>query len=350
MDERKEMDMQTFFEQISAWLEAGENVVLCSVLTASGSTPRGAGARMAVLADGRVIGTIGGGMVEKLATDQAREMHTTRESVSKRFCLGPNQKADIGMICGGEVMVCFQYLAASDEKTRTLYRTLVEQLHMGGNVWLVLEMEGGAVVRTALCDERGGLRFGGTLTEEAILPHLKNYPVWTAGEPSYYVEPLSRRGTVYVFGGGHVSQALVPVLKSVGFRVTVYDHRPELVNREKFPQADALCLGAFTAIGEKVAIRPEDYVVIMTPGHEADREVLLQALATEATYIGCIGSRHKILLTNNYLLAHGVTQEQIQRVHAPIGLPILAETPAEIAISVAAELIQHRARLNGVKK
>ena len=335
--------MQAFFERMLEKLEAGQSVVLCSVLTSSGSTPRGAGARMAVLADGSAIGTVGGGAVEKLVTEQARQMHATKDSGSRRFCLGPSQKADIGMICGGEVMVCFQYLSASDEKVLTLYRTLVEQMRLGGNVWLVMELEGGAVVRTALFDERGGLRFGGALTEEELAPFFKNCPVWTPGEPSYYVEPLSRRGTVYVFGGGHVSQALVPVLKSVGFRVVVYDHRAELANEEKFPQADAICLGSFAEINRQVTVRPEDYVVIMTPGHEADREVLLQALGTEATYIGCIGSRHKIALTNAYLKLHGVTEEQLRRVHAPIGLPILAETPAEIAVSVAAEMIRHRA-------
>jgi len=82
----------------------------------------------------------------------------------------------------------------------------------------------------------------------------------------------------------------------------------------------------------------------MTPGHQADRAVLLQAMRTEATYIGCIGSRKKIAATNAFLMENGIPEEALTRIHAPIGLPIQAEIPAEIAISVAAELILHRAR------
>ncbi|NLU23361.1 MAG: XdhC family protein [Clostridiales bacterium] len=342
--------MRELFETLLRRLDNGENVVLCSVLSAAGSTPRGAGARMAVFADGTAAGTIGGGAVEKLATEEAVRMHQTRQGGSKRFCLAPNQKADIGMICGGEVTVCFQYLSASDEERKAVYRAAVEEMQEGISAWLILELEGGSVVRTALYDERGGLRFGGALTAEALMPFFKSVPVLTPGEPSFYVEPISARGTVYVFGGGHVSHALVPLIKSVNFRVAVYDHRRELANAEKFPLADEIYLGSFLRVHEKITIRPDDYVVIMTPGHEADREVLAQALQTEATYIGCIGSRSKIAATNAYLLSHGISEERLKRVHAPIGLPILAETPAEIAVSVAAELIEHRARKNGVRK
>ena len=88
----------------------------------------------------------------------------------------------------------------------------------------------------------------------------------------------------------------------------------------------------------------------MTPGHQADREVLLQAMRSPATYIGCIGSRHKITSTNAYLLANGIPEEDLARIHAPIGLDILGQTPAEIAVSIAAEMILHRAKRSGTAK
>ena len=155
---------------------------------------------------------------------------------------------------------------------------------------------------------------------------------------------MSRAGRVYIFGGGHVGRALVPVLAGVEFRVTVFDNRPDFAKQEVYPDADCVILGNYQDIREKVCIGPEDYVVIMTPGHQADRAVLLQAMRTEATYIGCIGSRKKIAATNAFLMENGIPEEALTRIHAPIGLPIQAETPAEIAISVAAELILHRAR------
>ena len=93
-----------------------------------------------------------------------------------------------------------------------------------------------------------------------------------------------------------------------------------------------------------MTLTADDYAVVMTPGHQADYEVLAQVLRSEAGYIGCIGSRGKIAKTRERLLADGFTDADLARVHAPIGLPILAETPEEIAISVAAEMIEHRAK------
>ena len=105
-----------------------------------------------------------------------------------------------------------------------------------------------------------------------------------------------------------------------------------------------MIFGDYEKLSETLTIGPEDYVVIMTPGHQADRAVLLQAMRTDATYVGCIGSRRKIAATNAFLMENGIPEAALARIHAPIGLAIEAQTPDEIAISVAAELILHRAR------
>ena len=165
-------------------------------------------------------------------------------------------------------------------------------------------------------------------------------PYW---DGSTFVEPIVRAGRVYLFGAGHVGRALAPVLRYVGFEVTVYDNRAELANAEHFPMAHEIIVGDFCRIFEKVSLTADDYAVVMTPGHQADYEILEQVLRTPASYIGCIGSRKKVALTREKLAAAGFSQQDIDRVHAPIGLPILAETPEEIAISVAAEMIRHRA-------
>ena len=133
------------------------------------------------------------------------------------------------------------------------------------------------------------------------------------------------------------------MLHYIGFEVTVYDNRAELANAEHFPTAHEIVVGDFRRIFDKVSLTADDYAVVMTPGHQADYEILEQVLRTPATYIGCIGSRKKVALTRERLAAAGFSQQDIDRVHAPIGLPILAETPEEIAISVAAEMIRHRA-------
>ena len=166
----------------------------------------------------------------------------------------------------------------------------------------------------------------------------------------YYSEPLQRAGTVYVFGGGHVAQELVPVIAHVGFKCVVYDDRPEFANSRLFPDAVNTIVGDFTSVFDKVTIREQDYVVIMTRGHQCDYDVQKQVLKTPAHYIGVMGSRQKLMTLAGKLQAEGFTDQDIERFYSPIGLAILAETPAEIAISVAGELIMVRARREGRTK
>mgnify|MGYP000811073042 FL=1 len=142
----------------------------------------------------------------------------------------------------------------------------------------------------------------------------------------------------------------MPVLATVGFRVVMYDNREELAKKENYPMASEVIFGSFSDISGKVALTANDYAVVMTPGHQADYEILSQVLGSDATYIGCIGSRHKIASTNEYLMENGIPEAELARIHAPIGLDILGQTPAEIAVSIAAEMILHRAKRSGTAK
>lgn len=332
--------MKQLFEEVRAALARGENTVLCTILASSGSAPRGAGAKMAVFSDGHTAGTIGGGAVERIAVEQAQELLREGRSLCRAFCLAPNQVCDIGMICGGDVTVYYQLLTPQE---LTCIEALLELLSSTENAWLIMKMPEGEPAQLGLFDAQHRLRFLPEASMEALQPMLCPRAVYRPGKTAWYAEPVSRAGRVYIFGGGHVGKALVPVLAKVGFHVTVFDNRPDFAKPEVYPHAEQVILGDYLHVGEKVTIGPEDYVVIMTPGHQADREVLLQAMHTDAAYIGCIGSRKKIAATNAFLMQNGIEQSELQRIHAPIGLPIEAETPDEIAISVAAELILHRA-------
>ncbi len=331
--------MKAFFEAVHAALVRGEDVVLCGVLAASGSTPRGAGAKMAVFTDGQILGTIGGGAVEREAIRQAVRVHQGQSAACRGFCLAPNQLDDIGMICGGDVTVSFRLLRAQSEADRAALEAICGALGAQENVWLVLRLHDGAVTDIGVQREA-----------DAPLPQLlQATPVYWPDE-GWYAEPLVRAGTVYIFGGGHVGRALAELLPRVGFRVAVYDERPELSRAQNYPQAAQVLCGPFADFGRQIAVTSEDYIVVMTPGHLADRAVLLQALKTDACYIGCIGSRRKVEKTNAALREAGISEQQLARMHAPIGLEIFAETPEEIAVSIAAELIRHRAERAGTRK
>lgn len=331
--------MKKVLDAMLAALARGERVTLCSVLASSGSAPRGAGAKMAVFEDGSTRGTIGGGAVEQLCTQRALEAMKSGENELSSYELHPNDVSDIGMICGGRVTVYFQLFSPQAAADIAVLRRWREKLDESVDLWLLLSLEGERV-RDFRVLTRGEL-------PQERREDFTTRALWCDG---LYIEPLARAGRVYIFGGGHVGCALVPVLTSVGFRVTMYDDRAALAKPECYPGADEVICGSFADISARVHLTADDYVVVMTPGHQADYEILTQVLRSEATYIGCIGSRGKVAKTRERLLSDGFDEREIARIHAPIGLPILAETPEEIAVSVAAEMIEHRARRAGVKK
>ena len=331
--------MKKVLDAMLAALARGERVTLCSVLASFGSAPRGAGAKMAVFEDGSTRGTIGGGAVEQLCTQRALEAMKSGENELFSYELHPNDVSDIGMICGGRVTVYFQLFSPQVAADIAVLRRWREKLDESVDLWLLLALEGERVREFRVLAR-------GELPQERR-EDFTTRALWRDG---LYIEPLERAGKTYIFGGGHVGCALVPVLASVGFRVTMYDDRAALAKPERYPGADEVICGSFADISARVQLTAEDYVVVMTPGHQADYEILTQVLRSEATYIGCIGSRSKVAKTRERLLSDGFDEREIARIHAPIGLPILAETPEEIAVSVAAEMIEHRARRAGVKK
>ena len=327
--------MDDLIEKLLQKLESGTAAELVSVVEASGSTPRGAGAMLAVFADGDMIGTVGGGNVEFEATNLARELVARGENALRHFRFVQGDAASLGMVCGGDVTLHFQYLSPADETVLTLLRDLLEACRQNTDRWLVRRLEGETVTFMALAGRAG-------FHDERPFPEdlLQNKAVWRDG---WFALPVVKAGRVYLFGGGHVSQALVRALAPLGFRPVVYDDRPEFADPVRFPRAEAVLCGPFTALAEKIKVTPDDYVVIMTRGHQADYEVLTQTLRSGAKYIGCIGSKKKLAFCRDRLLAAGFTAEEYARVHAPIGLAIGAETPEEIAVSVTAEMIAVRA-------
>ena len=146
-----------------------------------------------------------------------------------------------------------------------------------------------------------------------------------------------------IFGAGHIARALVPLLRSVEFRPVVYDDRPALADPAAFPDAERVVCGDFRNIASTLPLSPEDYVVVMTSGHLHDLEIQEQILRQELAYVGVIGSRAKIAAVNVRLREAGISEEKLRTVHTPVGTPIKAVTPAEIAVSITGEMIYERA-------
>jgi xanthine dehydrogenase accessory factor len=349
----------SIFKCVAGLLTGGENLVLATIVSRSGSAPRAVGSRMAVRRDGAIIGTIGGGILEARVQELAREVFHQRQAVLKKYVLTAQDASQMGMVCGGVVQVLVQFLDASRPANLELYRDLVASLGARRRAWLFTEMPTAVDVPglaaqflikgDGTTDGTAAVGPGEPLAVQALINQA------SAGQPEvidyqgqrYLVESLCHEGTVYIFGAGHVSQQVAPLASLVGFSVVVLDDRQEFANRERFPQADeVVVLGNFDEALAGIEINADSYLVIVTRGHAHDQTVLRQALATAAGYIGMIGSRRKRDAVYENLGKEGFTRQDFDRVFSPIGLAIGAETPEEIAVSIVAEVIQVRAGKN----
>ena len=315
--------MQKIFEAIKNELAKGKECLLATIIASSGSTPRGKGAYMVIGEAGRICGTIGGGSLEYNVILQGQRQISLRKNFLYEYILTMERSAELGMICGGTCTILYQYLCQEDlplmEKGLIISQSKEPY-------WLLLPVEEGKLQIL-----QGAADFQG----DGLV---------TVGTTQYYAEQFNFDGKVYIFGGGHLAQEVVPVLSHLGFRCVVLDDREEFAKPELFSGAEEVLLADFKALQNVLQLTEKDYVAVMTRGHLHDADVERFVLNTPAGYIGVVGSRRKAQITRETLLGEGFSPEQLDRIITPIGLDIGSETPAEIAISIAAQFIQVRAR------
>ena len=345
---------ETLEARAAELLQAGEAVVLVTVVARTGSAPRDAGTRALQTRRG-FEGTVGGGALEARAMEAARQrLADGGFSLSSFDLSGTSPEND--MICGGGMQVLCETLRPEQAG---LFALAAETLRQGGRGVWVAELRGvsssAVTVRRRLYVEslfqEDGLPVpeGVTVGLEPALPLLeerKNRPGLLAFENDtlLYVEPLDAPPVLLLCGGGHVSLEVARLAHASGFVVDVADDREDFANAERFPMARrCLVLPGFDNLVERCGIGRRHYVAIVTRGHSFDREALAQALTSHAQYIGMIGSRGKREQVYAALRAAGVPDAELAAVCCPIGLSIGAQTPQQIAVAVVAELLAARA-------
>ena len=253
----------SFFESVAELLRGGHRVVVATVVEAHGSTPRETGARMAIGADGRLVESIGGGALEALVIEDARELLAAGGSCIREYRLREGtEPGDTGMVCGGSVRIHLQSEAPPER--------------------------------------------------------------------------------LLIFGGGHIGTALARITAGLGFATMVLDDRPEYLGPDRFPARVLTYRAGPDYSGELPPIDDGTYIAVVTRCHRTDLAALRRVISGPAAYIGLIGSRRKVRVVHQRLRDEGVTPECLERLRAPIGLPIGACTAEEIAVSIAGELIQVR--------
>lgn len=343
--------MRKNIEELHNSLNSGKPVVMATILSKKGSAPRSAGTRMVVHEDGRITGTIGGGWVEAHVQELASELFKIEKGAFIReFTLDSRAYADMDMVCGGNLTLLIEYLPATRANIEIFSKFLgmLDQKQDGFMVSKLnqenhdsFEMERCIISGT---ESTGVLQLTGQtveiLSEQAKL--MRSPGLINIEEGTFFVEPAQFNGILYILGAGHLGIETARIAHATGFKIIVIDDREAFANKERFPMAEVHVVDNFENCFDRFSIGHGSYIVIMTRGHLYDRLILEQALKTHATYIGMIGSRSKRKAIYDYLIAKGVTQERLDQVHAPIGLSIGAQTPSEISVSIAAELIQVR--------
>ncbi len=253
--------MEDFFELLAELVKRHPRLVLATVVSTGGSAPREAGARMAVMPDGSILGTEGGGRLERRVIEDALAVMREGRPRLARYDLLETEKGGIGAECGGRSEV--------------------------------------------------------------------------------FLEPVGSAPHLLVLGAGHVGLALARLGREAGFRVTVADDRPEFAREASIP-GNVVLTKTPDDPSLRGAVGPETAIVVVTRNHALDRQALANLLGTPAFYVGMIGSRRKVAIEMEALRAAGADPEALAAVHAPIGLDIGAETPAEIAIAILAETVAAR--------
>ncbi len=345
--------MRELLAELNRVLQEGRSCVFCSVVETRGSTPQKPGAAMLVYPDGGQFGTLGGGCVEAEVKQRALrglgDTSTSKPEILK-FCLDDDYGWDDGLICGGRMAILADPIANRAVAT-AYYRVYHEIVESGRGCIEAVVMDDSlaAAGNRYLFDVQRHLI--GQLADAPVpsvvsnqLPDMAKRPGPVVGEGVAYL-PTLPRSTLLIAGGGHVGEAVARLAHEVNFEVWVVDDRERFVSPARFPFAQRRIvgdIGQMLAGLAREAVNDSFYCIIVTRGHSHDEEALLQLVNAPAAYVGMIGSRRKIKLIYEDLIARGITEEALARVHAPLGIDIGSRTVAEIAVSIVAELIACR--------
>lgn len=336
-----------FYAPVYERLAKEESVAVATIFENVGSSPRHAGAKMAVFADGSIHGTIGGGRLEAAAIETAKAALLTGNGSLFHFDLTNEDAATSDMICGGYGDVLISVYPAGDTTARDVIAAAARAEAENEPGWLLTRANAAGGSNQFCFIAADGTKVNPFKGNDFDLADLRGTPgrisvhSGVLERDDIYLEAILPATRVYIFGGGHVAKETAFLLNLAAFRTIVIDDRIEFVGADRFPNSERVHVETYGDLS-RFKLTAHDLVVIVTRGHLGDYDVLKWALTTCAPYIGMIGSRTKREKIFARLRSEGITDEAIRRVTSPIGIPIAGETPFEIAVSITAQLIDFR--------
>lgn len=319
-------------------LKAGRRVVRAVILKTWGSTPREAGADLVVDCAGGLHGTVGGGCGEAEVYELALQLleQAGRPDWSVLHVdLTENPDDGGGKVCGGRFDVLLQVL--EPDHHLALMERLVQATETGSAV--VLRSSLGTVEPGFWRQGESCMNFLGELSVDSIDGQV-DCRLEPREEATLFLEPVGLVRTLVIVGAGHIARPLCEMATLAGYRVMVLDDRSEYARREFFPDAHRVLCGSYAEFLPSLCEAGLVSVVLVTRGHRHDQDCLRLVVDLPLEYVGMIGSQRRVEAVFSELRAEGVRADALARVRAPIGLEIGAQTPAEISISILAEMIQ----------
>ena len=350
-------DHASLYDRMAALVSAGTPFAVATVIRTHGSTPQIAGAKLILTAEPgeRPTGTLGGGCVEADAIDALRLILAGGPPSLREYQLNEELAWNTGLVCGGTMEILAESgSAATTCGGRNVLPEAVEAAHGGPPVAFVTRIgkrgaAAAALGRAAvladgrLIGDTGDTTVNERLRDAAIDQMRHGTPrLLSLGDSiDALIEPVTPRPHLVIAGGGHVAKAIALQARLLDFEVTVLEDRPEFADPDRFGGSRVID-GEVPASIATFPFTPLTYLVVATRGHKLDAECVLAAARTSVAYIGLLGSRRKTVLIDEMLRAEGVPADRRSAIHAPIGLDLGGRTPAEIALSVLAEISQLR--------
>lgn len=313
-----------FWQHILDKIHDKQKVYILTVIENAGSSPGRKGYKMLVAQDEFIFGSVGGGVMEFSLVEEARKLLLEENSpalIKKQIHKG-HIKDGSGMICSGEQTVAFHCL---DFKHISVIQNIIDCLQNGEKGSLRMEPESFSF-------------------SDKLLDNQFNYLI-NSKDDWFFEEHIGFRETLYIVGGGHVGVAVSELFVKLGFHVIVLDNRNNLNTLENNKFAHQKLIIDYNDIQDYVYQENTSYVVVMTNKYTDDKLVVSKLLNRNYKFIGVLGSKAKLKIMMKVLLKEGFTQVELNKIHAPIGLSIKSETPEEIAVSIAAQIIQLKNQL-----
>lgn len=344
--------MRDILPDIERWQQEGEKIALATVIRASGSAPRPAGSKLAVTSQGRMSGSVSGGCVEEAVHELALDVLASGQPRIARYGISDEQARDVGFTCGGTIEVFVEPFPGLTQDA--IIGDLRTAIHREEEVAFASGVSGAATGAKLLvyCDGRRTGSLGDPLLDNAVAAdalellsqgdaHTGTYSTGDT-EVDIFIESFLPQRRLVIVGAAHIAVPLVKFAHELGYHTIVIDARARFATRERFPGADELIVAWPDEALAALPLGPQTDIVLLAHDPKYETAALDVAFRSRAAYIGALGSRKISAERRERLRESGFSDEKVARLHGPVGLDIGAKSPAEIAISILAEIIAVR--------